>query len=125
MAVRQGKCVDRKRDSVADRSSYRDAGAACDLRRYAFYLLYSYNGTNTDAQGAAVTGCRERSLMSLGASLRIRRAHSLQIWVLAILKDETLRAKHVLDALRSVVSRFAKFAAALSAHRLQALRPKP
>ena len=40
MAVRQGKCVDRNRESVADRSSYRDAGAACDLRRYAFYLLY-------------------------------------------------------------------------------------
>jgi hypothetical protein len=40
MAVQQGKCVDRKRNSVADRSSYRDAGAACDLRRYAIHLLY-------------------------------------------------------------------------------------
>jgi hypothetical protein len=40
MAVREGKRADRKRESVADRGSYRDAGAACDLRRYAFYLLY-------------------------------------------------------------------------------------
>jgi len=62
---------------------------------------------------------RERSLTSIGARLRVRRAHALQLWAFAILRDEYARTEHLRDLLRSITARFLKYSSALHAYNLQ------
>jgi hypothetical protein len=80
-----------------------------------------------DAKGrqgatAAILDKRERSLTSIGARLRVRRAHALQLGAFAILRDEYSRAEHLRDLFRSITARFLKFSSALHAYNLQVRR---
>ena len=68
---------------------------------------------------AAILEKRERSLTSIGARLRVRRAHALQLWAFAILRDEYARTEHLRDLLRSITARFLKYSSALHAYNLQ------
>ena len=62
---------------------------------------------------------RGRSLMSIGARLRTRRAKLLQVWAFAIYKDEYLRSTSALDGLCGIIARYLKYSAALRAYQLQ------
>ncbi len=62
---------------------------------------------------------RGRSLMSIGARLRMRRATLLQLWAFAIYKDEYLRSTSVLESLCGIIARYLKYSAALRAYQLQ------
>ena len=62
---------------------------------------------------------RERSLMALGARLRVRRAHALQVCAFALLKESYLKSEHAKERLQDLSARCLKYSAALCAYKLQ------
>jgi len=57
--------------------------------------------------------------MALGARLRMRRAHALQVCAFALLKETYLKSEHAKKRLRELSARWLKYSAALCAYKLQ------